>query len=58
MENQLYKPKTIDGLVINKDCIECSGKDFNCKHIYMCDTDRVCVFRKIYEDMFKGNNGN
>jgi len=60
MDNPRYKSQTIDRLLnVETDCVECSGKDYNCKHIYMCDADRICIFRSMYEDLFKGdNNGN
>ena len=42
----------IETLIIEKDCAKCTGKDLNCNHIYMCDTDRICIFQKMYDDIF------
>ena len=55
VDNPIYKPRTIDNIVIDKDCVECSGRDFNCSHIFMCDYDKRCIFRSMYEDLFKGD---
>ena len=56
MDNPRYNENTIDGLIIDKNCVECSGKDLTCNYIFMCDVDRTCIFRSMYEDMFKGKD--
>jgi hypothetical protein len=48
--------KTINKIVVETDCAECTGREFNCVHLYLCDIDRTCIFRKLYEDLYLGGD--